>query len=619
MRTRILTPLLVAATMTFVLAGAALALPHATAKLTGAQEVPPVATTATGTAAIRLNETRTALTYDITVNGLSGPITLAHFHRGAVGVAGPVVKTITASFTGSTATGVWRDTDAEPLTPALVAEIMAGNIYVNVHTALNGGGEIRGQLDVKAGIHLKASFDGFQEVPPVASPATGTAVLTLTDDGLAYDITVEGLSGPITLAHFHNNYTGISGGVVKTITTSFTGNTATGVWTKADAEPLTPALIADLLDGKLYLNVHTALHGTGEIRGQISAESSTGLTGKLTGGQEVPPVATPATGTGSFTLNEARTELKYNVTVEGLTSAIVLSHFHNGPPGALGGVAKTITSSFVGNTASGTWTASDAEPLTPALVGELLAGRIYINVHTANFGSGEIRAQLRLTTGVGRTANFTGAQEVPPVATPATGTGSCVLTAAGVEYDATVTQLLGTLQLAHFHDAPPGVNGGVVKTITGSFVNNTATGVWAAGDAEPLTGARIAHYLTGDLYLNVHTSMFGNGEIRGQLRSPDVVGIGDAASAPVRTGLEQNVPNPFNPSTSIRYQLARREHVSLRIYDAQGREVMNVLDEEQAAGPNSVTLDASGLASGVYFYRLETPSFSDSRKFVLTR
>src|SRR4029450_13752216 len=133
MRTRILTPFLVAATMTFVLTGAALALPHITAKLTGAQEVPPVVTNATGTASIRLNETRTALTYDITVNGLSGPITLAHFHRGATGVSGPVVKTITASFTGNPATGVWRDTDAEPLTPQLVAEIMAGNVYVNVH------------------------------------------------------------------------------------------------------------------------------------------------------------------------------------------------------------------------------------------------------------------------------------------------------------------------------------------------------------------------------------------------------------------------------------------------------------------------------------------------------
>ena len=581
--------------------------------------MPPVITTATGTAAIRLNETRTALTYDITVNGLSGPITLAHFHNAPAGVNGGVVRTITGNFTGNTATGVWRNTDAEPLTPALVAEIMAGNIYMNVHTAANGGGEIRGQLDVKAGIHLKAIFSGSQEVPPVATPATGTAVLTLTDDGLAYDITVEGLTSAITLAHFHNNYTGLSGGVVKTITASFTGNTATGVWTKTDPEPLTPSLIADLLDGKLYLNVHTVNNGGGEVRGQISAESSSGFTGKLTGGQEVPPVPTAATGTGSFTLNEARTELKYNVTVEGLTSAIVLSHFHNAPTGVNGGVVKTITSTFVGNTASGTWTSTDPEPLTPTLVSELLAGRIYINVHTANFGSGEIRAQLRLTTGVGRTANFTGAQEVPPVATPATGTGSCVLTAAGVEYDATVTGLLGTLQLAHFHDAPPGANGGVVKNDHLELRQQhgdrrMGSGRCRALDRRPDRPLPDRRSVPERAYLHVRE--------RRDPRAAAFAGRGrdrDAASAPVRTALEQNVPNPFNPSTAIRYQLARREHVSLRIYDTQGRQVMSVLDEEQAAGPNSVTLDASGLASGVYFYRLETPSFSASRKFVLTR
>jgi hypothetical protein len=619
MRTLTLTTLLVAATLTSLMAGAALALPHATAKLTGAQEVPPVVTGATGTGAFRLNETRTELTYDITVQGLSSALQLAHFHNAAAGVNGGVVKTITGSFTGNTATGVWRDTDAEPLTPALVAELMAGNIYVNVHTVNHGGGEIRGQLDLKAGIHLKATLNGIQEAPPVATPATGTAVLTLTDDGLAYDLTVEGLTSAITLAHFHNRIAGISGPVVKTITGSFTGNTATGIWTKTDAEPLTPALIVDLLEGELYLNVHTVNNGSGEVRGQIHAQSSSGMTGRLDGGQEVPPVATPATGTGSFHLNEARTELKYDVTVNGLTSALQLAHFHNAPAGVNGGVVKTLTASFVGNSASGVWTSTDAEPLTPALVNELLAGRIYINVHTVNFGNGEIRGQLRLSTGVGRTANLTGAQEVPPVATPATGTGSCVLTSAGVEYDITIEGLLGTFQLAHFHDAPAGVNGGVVKTITGSFSGFTATGVWAAGDAEPLTPARIARYLTGDLYLNVHTSSFGNGEIRGQLRSPSVVGIGPVASAPARTALEQNVPNPFNPTTAIRYELAQREHVSLRIYDAAGREVMTVLDEEQEAGPNTVTIDARGLASGVYLYRLETPSFSASRKLVLTR
>ena len=619
MWTRKLVPYLLAANAILIPGSGALALPHATAKLTGGQEVPPVPTGATGTASIRLNETRTELTFDITVQGLTGPIMLAHFHRGAVGVNGPVVKTIHPLFVGNTATGVWRSTDPEPLTPALVAELFAGNLYVNVHTAMFPGGEIRGQVDMKAGLHLKANLTGNQEVPPVPTGATGTGVFTLTDDGLTFDVTVNGLSGPIVLAHFHNNIAGINGPVVRTIHPSFVGNTATGIWTKNDPEPLTPALIADLLAGRLYVNVHTAANPGGEIRGQVHGQSSSGYTGRLNGANEVPPVPTPATGTGSFHLNEARTELRFDLTVEGLTSAITLAHFHRGAAGVNGPVVKTITGTFNGNTASGIWAAGDPEPLTAALVSELLAGAIYVNVHTVNFGGGEIRSQVRVTTGIGRTSTLRGAQEVPPVNTPATGTGSCVLTSAGVEFDATVEGLLGTLQLAHFHNAPAGVNGPVVRTITPNFTGFTATGTWAAGDPEPLTPALIGTFLSGGQYLNVHTSMFPGGEIRGQLMSPNVVGIGPVESAPSRGFLAQNVPNPFNPTTAIRYDLARAEHVSLRLYDVTGREIRALVDEEQPAGPQSVTLDARGLASGVYFYRLETPSFSAERKLVLAR
>jgi hypothetical protein len=600
-------------------ASSALALPHATAKLTGGQEVPPVPTTATGTASIRLNETRTELTYDITVQGLTSPIVLAHFHRAAAGVNGPVVKTITASFTGNTATGVWRNTDPEPLTPALVADLFAGNLYVNVHTQNFGGGEIRGQVDVKAGLHLKAMLTGNQEVPPVNTAATGTGVFTLTDDGLTWDITVNALSGPIVLAHFHNNIAGMNGPVVKTIHPSFVGNTATGIWTKNDAEPLTPALIADLLAGRLYVNVHTGANPGGEIRGQVHGQSSSGYTGKLNGANEVPPAPVPGTGTGSFHLNEARTQLFFDITVEGLTGPIVLAHFHRGLAGANGQVVKTLTESFTGNTATGVWTSSDPEPLTPALVNELLREGIYVNIHTKDFGAGEIRSQLRITTGIGRTANLTGAQEVPPVPTPATGTGSCVLTGAGVEFDATVEGLTGPIVLAHFHNAPAGMNGPVVRTITPNFTGFTATGTWAAGDPEPLTPALIGSYLTGGLYINVHTAMFGGGEIRGQLMSPNVVGIGPVESAPSRGFLAQNVPNPFNPTTAIHYELARAEHVTLRLYDVTGREIRALVDEEQSAGSKSVILDARGLASGVYFYRLETPSFTAERKLVLAR
>ena len=65
----------------------------------------------------------------ITVEGLT--FTAAHFHSGAIGVNGGVVRTITGDFTGNTASGIWTSTDSEPLTAALIADLLAGNLYVN--------------------------------------------------------------------------------------------------------------------------------------------------------------------------------------------------------------------------------------------------------------------------------------------------------------------------------------------------------------------------------------------------------------------------------------------------------------------------------------------------------
>ncbi len=204
------------------------------------------------------------------MEGLSGSIAAAHFHNAAAGADGGVVRTITGDFTGNTAAGFWTSTDSEPLTDALIAELVAGNLYLNVHTAANGGGEIRGQVRLSSGMGFEAGLTAAQEVHVVTpDTATGTASLTLTDAGLAFKVTVEGLSGPITGAHFHNAAAGTDGSVVRPITGDFAGNTASGLWTSADTEPLTAALITELLAGNLYLNVHTAANGAGEIRGQV--------------------------------------------------------------------------------------------------------------------------------------------------------------------------------------------------------------------------------------------------------------------------------------------------------------------------------------------------------------
>jgi hypothetical protein len=83
--------------------------------------------------------------------------------------------------------------------------------------------------------------------------------------------------------------------------------------------------------------------------------------------------------------------------------------------------------------------------------------------------------------------------------------------------------------------------------------------------------------------------------------------------------LDQNYPNPFNPVTTIRYSLATPEHVKLRVYDILGRQVATLIDEKQNVGVYEVPFNASSVASGVYFYRIEAGSFIQTKSMVLIK
>ncbi len=98
------------------------------------------------------------------------------------------------------------------------------------------------------------------------------------------------------------------------------------------------------------------------------------------------------------------------------------------------------------------------------------------------------------------------------------------------------------------------------------------------------------------------------------------VGItGNTNEIPVEFKLYNNYPNPFNPATKIKFDLPNASNAKLFVYDILGREVSRILDGELKAGKYEADFDASNLPSGVYFYRLITDGFTDTKKMLLVK
>jgi carboxypeptidase T len=103
--------------------------------------------------------------------------------------------------------------------------------------------------------------------------------------------------------------------------------------------------------------------------------------------------------------------------------------------------------------------------------------------------------------------------------------------------------------------------------------------------------------------------------------APDGSGIASEKPAmmPKEFRLEQNYPNPFNPTTTINYAVAEAAHVSLKVYNTLGQEVVTLIDGVQGTGYKSVEFETNNLPSGIYFYRLTAGAFTDVKKMVIIR
>lgn len=264
------------------------------ATLDGASEVPPVVTAATGSGWVAISSDDTTITYHVEYGGLSGALAAAHIHTGAPGVAGGVIFPLAAGpspMDGTLTSADFTASGAITTFAEAISAIKAGATYFNLHTAANPGGEIRGDLITTVDAR-EATLDGAQEVPAVATGATGAGVVVFSadDSTIWYRVDYSGLSGAAAAAHIHLGATGANGGVLFPLSGSATpmiGSLTSADFTATGSVTDYAGAVAAIKAGGTYFNIHTAANPGGEIRGQIGAAAPA-----PTAGATPPPTST---------------------------------------------------------------------------------------------------------------------------------------------------------------------------------------------------------------------------------------------------------------------------------------------------------------------------------------
>ena len=165
------------------------------------------------------------------------------------------------------------------------------------------------------------------------------------------------------------------------------------------------------------------------------------------------------------------------------------------------------------------------------------------------------------------------------------------------------------------------INTGIIPALYGVY-QDYGPGYNAIGHAQGigslLTSTEAENYTIENIFSKNSNPGFGYDWIPSNPVNPG----GDDHSinqTPVDFQLFQNYPNPFNTSTTIKYEIPQASHVKIVLYDILGREVTTLVNEGKNAGYYTIKFNASSLASGVYFYRIEAGNFVQVKKMMLLK
>jgi len=505
------------------------------AQLSGSNEVPAITSMASGsvTAALDGNE----LTIEGSFENLSSAIATqiaggAHLHTGMAGENGGVIFPLNITASGESAGTFEASENTFTLSDGQIDTLMMRGIYVNIHSENYQGGELRGQLLPEADAYYRANLSGAFEVPSARTMASGSVVLELVGDSLFVSGSFANLQSEFDESiaggsHLHIAPAGSNGDVALLLNADVAEDNLSGVYLATENSfELNPEQREALMNREFYVNIHTIQNAGGELRGQVIPAASTTFFAQLSGSTEQPSVATDAMGAAVLEINGDI--LTVSGSFAGLESAFnqaVGSHIHLGHAGVNGGVQITLSVDLDAELMAGTYSSVNNQyELTIDQKMALFSRNMYVNVHSVNVGSGEIRGQVLGDAAAYFHTNLSGRNEVQPIISSASGAASIeymsngnIMLSGGFQglRSAVATEIAGG---GHLHIGPVSSNGDVAVPVAITLGENDTTGVFAVSDNMfELSSDQQVALFEEQMYANIHSANFNSGELRGQV------------------------------------------------------------------------------------------------------
>lgn len=502
------------------------------AHLSGANEYPFVSSLAEGQVIAELRGN--TLLVSGAFNGLESNATNAHIHIGRAGQSGGVIFGLTYELETDQRSGVFRAAaNTFTLTDDQMATLLNRGYYVNVHSANNASGEIRGQLLLESQAYLTAYLTGSQSMPDVSSGGHGVVAAEVSGNHLTLSGSFDELGSGVDVSivdgtHLHEGLPGLSGQVLFPLVATLDTDLKGGVYEPTlNQLEITPEIREMLVARAAYVNIHTLNFPNGEIRGNLLAEAAAYFCSPLGGASQTPAENVPASGMMILEVSGNQAVALGSFSALGTDfdpNFLGGAHFHGGYAGSNGDILAELEASFDVDFMNGVFEAQyNAFEMTDGFIDSLRKRQIYTNIHTLGVQAGEVRGQLMPLAASYFHSTLMGVNATPVVNTTALGGAKLELNGNVLTLSGSFSNLVGQFDAnvmggAHIHIGAAGQSTGLVKVLVPTVSTDLQNGFFAAAQNSFVLTATEVNQLRNELYyLNIHTSLELNGEIRGQI------------------------------------------------------------------------------------------------------